>query len=630
MRNKHSNGGRSVHQTTSTGTASTSAGGFPPAAVDPTTFSVVWNQFESLLDDTGEKVLNATQSFVMALVRDFGLSWLNPKGEIVAAAAYIARHIFTSAESARNILRPFDGAFAPGDLVLGNDPHLIRSGHLSDWSFVKPVFCQGELFGFLQFRGHMADTGGSLPGGYGADAYDIIAEGLNIPPLKIIKGGVLDKDLWALVCRNVRNSKQVDMDAMLIDGALTQAEMQIVKLVGKYGPDTVKACMAGMMAAGERAARAEIARMKKGRFSGESATDWDGTTDKPVWVRVDLTVTDDEIEFDFSRSDPQASFVNSPLGNTISVAMESFYAFIDPMAPKNQGSFVPVRVIAPEGSVVNPRYPATVGACGISVGEPMMEACKIALAQALPDRATGGFSRHGCPIVFGMDLDEIDPRTHSVKQYMAETFASDGSGGAMKGFDGWPGVGPGSFLASFVRPDIEHFETEVPFRVTRYEFVTDGEGAGEYRGGPAVFVETVCDAKPGHPTSVMTGNTDGMIVAARGSTGEDLAPLKMWIAAPDGGTRVLRTLVNEPIEPGEAFLVRAPGGGGWGDPFNRDPESVLLDVVNGLVSPARARNVYGVALQPAGAPIERLQLDLAETKRIRALAQAQIANPKST
>lgn len=592
-------------------------------SVDPTTFSVVWNRLESLLDDAGEKVLHATQSYVLALVRDFGLSWLNQNGEIVAAAAYIARHIFTAAESAQNMLRPFNGDFAPGDLILGNDPYLVRSGHLSDWTFIKPVFCQGKLFGFLQFRGHMADTGGSLPGGYGADAYDVIAEGLNIPPLKIIKGGVLDKDLWALVCRNVRNSKQVDMDVMLIDGALAQAEKQIGKLVDKYGLGTVKACMSEIMAAGERAARAEILQMKRGTFSGESATDWDGTTDKPVWVRVDMTVGEGDLVFDFSRSDPQVSFVNSPLGNTISIAMESFYAFIDPMAPKNQGSFALVRVIAPEGTVVNPRYPATVGACAISVGEPMMEACKIALAQALPERATGGFSRHGCPIVFGMDLDKIDPRTNSVKQYMAETFASDGSGGAMKGFDGWPGVGPGSFLASFVRPDIEHFESEVPFRVTRYEFVTDGEGAGEYRGGPAVFVETVSDAKPGHPTSLMTGNTDGMIVAARGANGQDLSLLEMWIEGVDGSLRILRTLANEPIYPGESFKVRAPGGGGWGDPLDRSAESVWRDVIDGLVTPERARNIYGVVVGPDGMSVDQLRLDDTATASLRASRKSQ-------
>ena len=603
--------------------------------IDPTTFAVVWNRLESLLDECGEKVLHATQSYVLALVRDFGLSWLNPQGEIVAAAAYVARHIFTAAESARNMIGHFEGDFAPGDLILGNDPYLVRSGHLPDWTFIRPVFYPGlagaqtgggsggqpgggagvsrpELVGFFQFRGHMADTGGFLPGGYGPKAYDIIAEGLNIPPLKIIKGGVLDRDLWTLLCRNVRNANQVDMDTMLINGAMGQAEAQLLKLVDKYGADTLRACMSGITAAGERAARSEIAGMPDGTYHGESATDWDGATDRPVWVRVDMTVAGDELTFDFTGSDEQVTFVNSPLGNTISIAMESFYAFIDPMAPKNQGSFAPVDVVAPEGTVVNPNYPATVGACGISVGEPIMEACKIALAQALPERATGGFARHACPINLGMDLDEIDPRTGTVKQYMAETFASDGSGGAMKGFDGWPGVGPGSFLGSFVRPDIEHFESEVPFRVMRYEFIQDSEGAGEYRGGPGVYVEMVSDVKPGHPSFLMTGNSDGMVVAARGSTGEDLAKLEMWIESPSGERRVLRTMANEPIYPGETCFTRSPGGGGWGDPLARDPVGVRADVVDGLVSAERARDVYGVVIDPA---TQELGLEATEESR---------------
>ncbi len=580
--------------------------------VDPTTFSVVWNRLESLLDESGEKVLHATQSYVLALVRDFGLSWLNPRGEIVAAAAYIPRHIFTAAESARNMIDYFGGEFTPGDFIIGNDPYLVRSGHLPDWTFIRPVFHRDELFGFFQFRGHMADTGGFLPGGYGPKAYDIIAEGLNIPPLKIIKGGVLDRDLWALICRNVRNAKQVDMDTMLINGALEQAEGQVIRLAEKYGAQTVKACMQEIMAAGERAARAEIAKMPDGIYYGESATDWDGSTDTPVWVRVNMTVSGDELTYDFTGSDKQVTFVNSPLGNTVSIAMESFYAFIDPMAPKNQGSFIPVRILAPEGTVVNPTYPATVGASGISVGEPIMEACKVALAQALPERATGGFSRHACPINFGMDLDEIDPRTGSVKQYMAETFASDGSGGAMKGFDGWPGVGPGSFLGSFVRPDIEHFESEVPFRVTRYEFMTDAEGPGEYRGGPGVFVEMVSDVKLGHPSFLMTGNCDGMVVPARGSTGEELAKLEMWVEGPDGSSRVLRTMVNEPVHAGEVIRSKSPGGGGWGDPLDRDITRVHADVLDGLVSTGRARDVYGVVIDP-----DTLELLTQDTERLR-------------
>jgi N-methylhydantoinase B len=566
--------------------------------IDPTTFSVVWNKFESLLDESGEKVLHGTQSFVLALVRDFGLALLDPQGQIVAAAAYVARHIFTAAESAKNIIGRFKGDFSPNDFVIGNDPYIVRSGHLPDWTFVRPIFYRGELVGFFQFRGHMADTGGFLPGGYGPGAYDIIAEGLNIPPLKIIKKGILDKDLWELVSRNVRNSTQVEMDTMLINGAMTKAEEQIIKLFDKYGPETIKACMREIIDAGERAARAEIARMRDGVYYGESASDWDGTTDRPVWVRVKMTVKGDELTFDFSESDPQATFVNSPVGNTISIVMESFYAMIEPSAPKNQGSFVSVHVIAPEGTVVNPKYPATVGACGINVGEIIMEACKIALAKAIPENAMGGFARHCCPINIGMDLDVIDPRTGTVKQYMAETFASDGSGGAMRGFDGWQGVGPSSFLASFVRPDIEFFESEVPFRVMKYELMPDSAGAGEFRGGPGVYVEMVSDTKLGHPSFLMTGNSDGMVIAARGATGLELRKLEMWIESPNGGKRVLRTMANEPIYPGEICYTKSPGGGGWGNPLNRDVQKVQEDVIDGIVSIEAARDLYGVVIDP--------------------------------
>src|ERR1019366_10197213 len=148
-------------------------------------------------------------------------------------------------------------------------------------SFVRPIFYEDELVGFFQFKGHVADPGGFLPGGYGPGAYDIIAEGLNIPPLRIIEKGVLKKELWGFLLRNVRNPNQVDMDTMLINGALAQAEESVVRLVDKYGLEMVKACMREIIDAGERATRAEFTRIPDGVYTGESATDWDGTTDKP-------------------------------------------------------------------------------------------------------------------------------------------------------------------------------------------------------------------------------------------------------------------------------------------------------------------------------------------------------------
>jgi N-methylhydantoinase B len=566
--------------------------------IDPTTLSVVWNRFESILDEIGEKVMHATQSFVMAAVRDMGQVLLNPRGEIVAVSCYITSHLFKSVVTTQNIQKWFKNQFEPGDFIIANDPYIIQGAHLPDWSFVRPLFYKGELFGFFHFSGHMSDTGGFLPGGYGPGAYDIIAEGLNIPPIKILKRGSLNKDVWELLLRNVRNPTQVEMDTMLINGACVQGEQEIVRLVDKYGLDTVKACMEEIIDAGERAARAEIAKMPDGVYYGEAGTDWDGQTDKPIWVRVKVTIEGEEITFDLSESDPQATFVNTPMGTTMMGIMVGFYSMVDPSVSYNYGSMKPIHVIAPEGTVVNPKYPATVGACQISVGVPIIEACQLALGKAVPKMAMGGFPRHFCPIVIGMDPGEIDPRTGTIKQYFSETFASDGSGGAVKDYDGWPGVGLYGVVGNFARPDMEIFESQVPYRVTRYEFLQDHEGPGEFRGGPGIYIEMVADTKPGAPSILMTGNSDGQVVAAVGAASGPIAKAEMWIRSLNGETRILRTMANQPIFPGEACCTKGPGGGGWGNPLKRDVTRVQKDVMNGLISIQRARDIYGVVLDP--------------------------------
>ncbi len=585
------------------------------STVDPTTLSVVWNRLDQILTEIGEKVLHATQSFVMANVRDLGQSFLNRDGELVAVAAFLPSHMFISEVAIKGFLEKFGDDLHPGDLMIGNDPYIVRSGHLPDWTFIRPIFYGRELLGFFQFRGHMADTGGFLPGGYAPGAYDIIAEGLNIPPIRIIKAGVVDEELWGLVLRNVRNPDVVRMDAMLINGAMEQGDQDLIRLVERYGSGAVLACMDEMIAAGERAARAEIAKIPDGDYYGESATDWDGQTDRPVWVRAKLTVEGESLTFDLSESDPQATFVNTPWGTTLYAATRTVFAMIDPHVPKNHGSMKQVSVVTKPGTVVHPIYPATVGASGISVGGIITEACQLALAQALPDASFGMFARHLCPINVGMDPDTIDPRTGTIRQYFAEHFASDGSAGAFKGYDGWPGIGYFGFVGCLVRADIEVFETQVPFWVRRYELLTDWEGAGEFRGGPGVYVEMIAsDRPPEAPALLTTGNSDGSRFPPRGAAGGlDGPKAEMWIENPEtGGTRILPTMANMFIAPGEICHTRAPGGGGWGNPLHRNSERVLADVVDGLVSADRAKQIYGVVVDPA-----TLTLDLVETARLR-------------
>lgn len=565
--------------------------------IDPITFSVVWNKLQYLTEQVGEKVLYSTQSFVTALARDLGQSILDTSGKIVVAASSAPIHTMVAEEAIKGLESKFHGDYQPGDFIVANDPYIVRGGHLPDWNFIRPLFFEGEHLGFFQAKTHVSDTGGFLPGGYGAGAYDIIAEGLNIPPLKIIKQGVVQEDVWNLVLRNVRMPTELDMDTRLINGCMTYAEEQLQQLCRKYGVRTVKACMAEIVAAGERAMRAEIARIPDGAYEGASACDWDGHTDKQIWVRVKAVVENDTLTFDFTGSDPQATFVNCPVGVTVTSAMVGLFYLVDASVPKNGGALNPVQFVMPEGSVVNPRYPATVGASQISVGTQIVEACMLAIGKAMPDRAMAAWSKHLCPINIGTQPDVIDPRTGHMRNYFTETFGSDGGSGAVKEHDGWLGAGFQSACANLVRPNIEFFEASSPYLVTHYEVLQDWEGAGEFRGAPGSYVRFVARTRPEAMSLLMTGNSDGQRCAPAGVVGGGSGPLaEMEIVATDGARRVLRTFVTEPIFPGEICETRNSGGGGWGDPLARDPQRVGDDVRAGFVSLARAENTYGVVI----------------------------------
>lgn len=386
---------------------------------------------------------------------------------------------------------------------------------------------------------------------------------------------------------------------MLINGTMAQAEEQIVTLIDKYGLSTVKACMEEIIASGERAMRAEIEEIPDGTYYGESATDWDGKTDKPIWVRVKAIVKGDKVAFDFSESDPQTTFVNCPMGVTQTNTMLALFYLVDAGVPKNGGAMVPVKIVAPEGSVVNPIYPATVGASQIAVGTQILEACMLAIGKAIPERAMAGWAKHLCPINIGMDPRVIDPRTGHAKQYFAETFASDSGSGAVKGFDGWQGIAMQGAAGNFMKPNIEVFELSVPYRVLNYDVLKDWEGAGEFRGSPGTYVEFIADTAEGAPSFLMTGNSDGMAFPPPGVEGGGTAPLvEMYIESTDGKRRILRTMSNVPIFPREKCITRTSGGGGWGNPLNRDVKRVQDDVIDGLVSVERAKDVYGVVLDP--------------------------------
>jgi N-methylhydantoinase B len=292
--------------------------------------------------------------------------WL-ADGSTVAVPEGLPGQFLGTSFAIESIREMFKDNLHPGDVILTNDPyHGGHNTHLPDWGFIRPIFHEEELLFFTLVRGHMMDTGGSFPGGYFANAYDIIAEGLCIPPLKAVKRGVEDANLMALIFNNVRWPDEIRIDTNAMLATARFAENRILQMLQRYGKEVVLGAVHEMMDRTEKAVRAEILAMPDGTYSGEASTDDDGTIlDEPVTVRVDVTITGDEITLDFSRSDAQRpGFVNCVYAVTYARAVAAVIIYMDPALADfhNTGSLRPITVIAPPGSVTNGQYPATVGA----------------------------------------------------------------------------------------------------------------------------------------------------------------------------------------------------------------------------------------------------------------------------
>jgi N-methylhydantoinase B len=283
------------------------------ATIDPITLSTVWHGFQSLCREMRNMVARTAQSYLIATLKDLSVGVWLADGSTVAVPEGLAGQFLGTHLAIESIREKFKDDLHPGDVILTNDPyHGGHTNHLPDWGFIRPIFYKGELLFFTLVRGHQMDTGGSFPGGYFANGYDIIAEGLCIQPLKVINRGVEDANVWALIFNNVRWPVETRIDCNSMIATSKFAENRIVQLLDRYGKDTVLGAIHQMMDRTERAVRAEIAAMPDGIYTGEASTDDDGTIlDQPVTVRLDATIKGDEIILDFSRSDAQRpGFVN--------------------------------------------------------------------------------------------------------------------------------------------------------------------------------------------------------------------------------------------------------------------------------------------------------------------------------
>ena len=566
--------------------------------VDPITVEVIHNYLLSAAREMNRNLMRTAYNTIVYEVRDFGLGLYDRHCRLLAEAPGLA--IFTRANdyALRKIVEFLgEDNIHPGDVILLNYP-FWSSTHTLDVTASSPIFYEDQLVGFTAVKIHWLDLD-QKDAGYCLDTTDMHQEGLFFPCSKIYKRGVLNKELEDIIRFNCRMPERVlgDMNAQI--SSCRTGERRVQELVKKFGLETFTQATAQILDHGERLARARLSALPKGSWSAEDWVDDDGI-DKETMLKIKATVTisEDELLVDFSGSSAAVKGpVNIPIGLTMGVGALIFKAITTPDTPANDGNFRPLRVEAPPGSLMHAVPPAATFTLwpGILATEVVTKA----LAQGIPDIV---------PACSGGDLCSmmgVGTHPHTGKIWLESTNEGVGFGGHAGG-DGEHGImhltEPGC-----QNVPIEVMETKAPLLIERYGLRQDSGGAGEHPGGLGVSRTYRFLAESSALTLIKKTKTRPWGMAG-GHTGENCHV----ILRPGTDHEQTTGMVYEAMAPGEVLVNCSGGGGGWGNPLNRDPEKVLNDVRNEYISLTNAERDYGVVIDP-----DTLTVEAAATAALR-------------
>jgi len=511
-------------------------------------------------------------------------------GRTLALATHGPAHLGSTLRLVDAILARFPAeTMREGDVFFANDPYIVGVTHLNDCTVASPIFVDGRPVAFAAAVAHHSDVGGRVPGSESGDSTSIFQEGVRIPPVKLYDAGVLRADVWELFLLNSRTPHFSEGDLRAQTAANARGTERVQELYARYGTDAMTTAVAEMLDATERRTRARIrATLRPGTYTAEDWLDEDGINDDPVRLAVRLAVDDDGVVFDFSDCGAQlGTGKNIPYTHLMATVYYCLKAMVDPNIPINEGLYRAVRVVAPDGSLVNPRPPAGVSSRNLTsmiLADVMLDA----LGQAAPDRAVASGGPYQGIILAGDDR----ARDRYFVDY--ENFA--GGQGAGRDRDGMDVVQ--LHMANTSNLPIEVMEIEFPVRVERYEIVADSGGAGRFRGGCGVRRELRILA----PEVVLATRSARQRFAAGGRDGGHAGSLGSYRANPGrADARAVRSTVSEfPLTTGDLLAIVSPGGGGFGDPATRDPVAVLHDLKEGKITGAAARATYRVAVGADG------------------------------
>jgi N-methylhydantoinase B len=570
---------------------------------DVIAISVMAHKLDTIALEMGETMRKSSHSPIFAEANDFACSITNWEGEQIAQLAGIPIIGAAGGFGPQEVFKDFPrDSISEGDIFLMNDAYRMGN-HLPEMTVVTPVFIGGELLFFTVARAHHHDVGGPTPGSMNARSNSIYAEGIRIPPIKLFDRGQLNTPVMSIVKLNVRDPEVLWSDLMAEIGACNVGKRSLIEsLAGKYSNQKIREIVTAVLDAAERQCREEIRKLSQGKYYGEHSMDNDGINDQPVTYRVTITVAGDSITVDYTGTDPQAAgSKNNTLATTYSGTNVAVLWALSGQLPRNSGSFRPITIIAPEGTLVNPKSPAAVGMCTLPPACAMMGAVLKAFGEVVPERVPAGFFS-----VFTAGYGGIDPRTG--KLFIGWCFGALGGGGGYPHRDGDSFVAPISNYNGILVPNIETDEVNFPIKTLRHEYIPDTGGPGENRGGNGV--EYSIQFMGVNPDVSVFG--DGAVVPAFGINGGGPGSLNKGYL--NKGRPEEKTLHSNEgwskAKSGDSLSIYSAGGGGWGDPLKRSPQAVLDDVRNQMVTLQCARENYGVV-------IERGAVNQAVTEELR-------------
>jgi N-methylhydantoinase B len=525
-------------------------------AVDPVELSIYQSAVHSIAEEMGAALRRTALSPNIKERRDYSCAVFDGRGRVIAMGDHMPVHLGSMPMSVQAAIDALD--FAPGDVAILNDPY-AGGTHLPDITLVQPVFLAGasEPIFYVANRAHHADVGGKFAGSMGL-ATTIDDEGIRISPTRVVHGGKVNREVMDWILRSVRTPQEREGDLAAQMGACRVGEQRALQLADKYGMEKLNGWTEELLDYSERLMRAELRKMPAGEFAAEDWMDGDGVTDEPIRIAARLKIDAEAgaMEIDFDGSSPQvAGAVNAVRAITVSACFYVLRCLLADDAPATEGILRPVRVNAPEGTIVNARPPAAVAGGNVETSQRIVDALMRALAKAVPERVPAASAGTMSNVTIGGIDRSMDSATGEAFAYY-ETAA--GGMGARPGMDGISGVH--THMTNSLNTPVEALEYAYPLRVRRYGYRVGSGGDGRFRGGDGLVreVELLADAEVTLLAERRRFRPYGLEGGGEGAAGKATA------VKASGEEIELPGKCSMRFGKGDALRIETPGGGGWG------------------------------------------------------------------